>query len=105
MSESLNLTNATLKTVLTDAMVVRAHVTDLNEAPAGISQVNGSSVLNLPPGAYKYGIVETAITSNFATQKDIPHTIQSNGYGFYTRISYNNNWQPWVGYVGVKLSS
>ena len=105
MSESVSLTNATLKTVLTDAMVVRAHVTDLNEAPAGISQVNGSSVLNLPPGAYNYGIVETAITVNFATQKYIPHNVSASGYGYYTRIRYNTTWRPWVGYVGTVLSS
>ncbi len=93
MSEAKVLTNEVLKAEMTDAMVYRGLAVDFNTIlTSGYYRVSeAENSVNMPSGAYGYGVLEVVATAHFILQRFITHR-----NGQYTRMSYMGNWSAWV---------
>ena len=51
--------------------------------------------INMPPNAYKYGVLEVFGGDSFLAQRYTPHTNYSGNYGEYNRVRYKETWSSW----------
>lgn len=101
MSKATVLTNNLLKGVMTDALVYRGIVLDINTClTPGYYQVQSQNTKNIPTGAYQYGILTVKKTDSFITQEYIPHSKNSteSKYRIWIRTWTENRFNGWTSY-------
>ena len=97
MSEPIILTSTMLKEMLPDAVVNRATtVKDLDDMIlfSGVYRTRPEETTNLPPGAYRYGIliVERA---DFNGQIFLIQRYYADNGEIYVRHYWNTSWRDW----------
>lgn len=100
MSNAIPLTNDLLKGVMTDALVYRGIVLDINTClTPGYYQVQSQSTKNIPTGAYQYGILTVKKTASFITQEYIPHSkFMESKFKIWIRTWTENRFNNWLSY-------
>ena len=114
MSDSMKISNAMLKEVLTDALVLRpqgGQDFDTFMTPGFVGV--GDTWQNHPKGAYKYGELLVFGHPTFVAQVYFPHSIAGGGgvTYFYWRVHYAGSstaqpsWAPWKKVAGEVMTA
>ena len=75
----------------------RGSVSDFNQATdAGTYKVSYDT-LNLPIGAYNYGVLHVGVATNLVSQLYIPDDNSLFDYKIFVRIRFNELWRRWRG--------
>ena len=94
MSKTKDLTNALLKEKMTDAMVDRGYIVNIDNCKSpGIYLLN-STTISATPGPYSnwnYGILEVFVRGTDVIQR-ITHRY---GYAMAVRTWTDGSWRPW----------
>lgn len=104
MSKATVLTNDLLKGVMTDALVSRSYCEDMNECKtSGYYIISEQRTVNIPEGAYHYGVLMVMQIGSFILQVYYPHIIMTDAERgcIYTRLHHTNSgWGVWMKVFG-----
>lgn len=102
MSATVELTASLIKGKLTDMMVPRGAVADVDTLTPGVYYIN-SATLNVPQGFAGNGIMEVSAAASTLVQQKI---FERGGLNpkLYMRIYWLTGWGSWVSFSGTVMT-
>lgn len=107
MSETKQLTNTLLKGLMTDSVADRDYCTDMDTCmESGYYTVSAQRTVNIPEGAYSYGVLLVMKSRSFVSQIYHAHHAANGGNApdscLHVRMHHEaSGWGPWTKIAGV----